>query len=269
MPFLTLNGSRFHYHWDDYTDPWLSKSVVLLHHAAGGNLHRWQAWGPTLARHDRVLRFDMRGHAGTDGPSDGNFALPALASDITAILDRLEIDKVHVVGASAGGIISLQFVHDFLDRTHSLSLVASTPKLAQMGEAVDASIWRRTLEEQGTKAWLAANSKERFGPNSDPKLVEWYASSGEKTAAEMVLGLQRCLLAQDLTSLLPRIYAPTLIMASNQDAITPMDAQLSMVENIPNACLKTFDGVGHNMKVEIPDILASTVIDFIRKVETD
>jgi len=33
--------------------------------------------------------------------------------------------------------------------------------------------------------------------------------------------------------------------------------------------LKTFDGVGHNMKVEIPDILARTVMDFIRKVETD
>ena len=58
-------------------------------------------------------------------------------------------------------------------------------------------------------------------------------------------------------------------MASNQDEITPMEAQYLMAENIPNARLKTFDGVGHNMKVEIPDILASTVIDFIRNVETD
>ena len=48
-----------------------------------------------------------------------------------------------------------------------------------------------------------------------------------------------------------------------------MEAQYLMAENIPNARLKTFDGVGHNMKVEIPDILASTVIDFIRNVETD
>ena len=49
----------------------------------------------------------MRGHAGTDGPSEGNFTLPGLAADITAVLDSLEIDKVHVVGASAGGIVSL------------------------------------------------------------------------------------------------------------------------------------------------------------------
>ena len=58
-------------------------------------------------------------------------------------------------------------------------------------------------------------------------------------------------------------------MASNQDEITPMEAQHLMAEKIPNARLKTFDGVGHNMKVEIPDILGSTVIDFIRNVETD
>ena len=111
MPYLTLNGSRFHYHWDDYTEPWRSKSVVLLHHAAGGNLHRWRAWVPTLARHYKVLRFDMRGHAGSDGPPDGHFTLPGLAADITAVLDSLGIDKVHVVGASAGGIVTVSYTH--------------------------------------------------------------------------------------------------------------------------------------------------------------
>ncbi len=63
MPYLQLNGTRFHYHLDDYTEPWQAKSVVLLHHSAAGNLHRWRAWVPTLARHHQVLRFDMRGHA--------------------------------------------------------------------------------------------------------------------------------------------------------------------------------------------------------------
>ncbi len=51
--------------------------------------------------------------------------------------------------------------------------------------------------------------------------------------------------------------------------VTPWDAQHLMVENIPNACLKTLDGVGHNMKVEILDILAGTSMDFIRKAQTD
>jgi len=51
--------------------------------------------------------------------------------------------------------------------------------------------------------------------------------------------------------------------------VTPWDAQHLMVENIPNACLKTLDGAGYNMKAEILDILAGTSMDFNRKVETD
>jgi len=266
MPYLQLNGRKFHYHWEDFTDPWQEKSVVLLHHAAGGNLHRWRAWVPTLARQNRVLRFDMGGHAGTDAPSGGKFTLPGLAADVAAVMDSLDIEKIHLVGASAGGIVSLRFAIDFPDRLHSLSLVASTPRLAGMGASMDASVWRRILEEEGTKSWLGADSEKRFGPNSKQELIDWYASSGEKTTAEVVLALQDCLLGEDLTPLLPKISAPTLILASNQDEITPLDAQRRMADQIPNARLETFDGVGHNMKVEIPDLLSGTVRDFVRKI---
>ncbi|MBO19769.1 MAG: alpha/beta hydrolase [SAR202 cluster bacterium] len=268
MPYLDLDGSRFHYHWDDFTDPWETKSVVLLHHAAGGNLHRWRAWVPTLARQYRVLRFDMRGHAGTDPAPGGTLTLPGLATDIATVMDALEVDKVHLVGASAGGIVSLRFAHDFPQRLHSLSLVASTPRLARMGAGIDASVWRRTLEEEGTKAWLLADAQKRFGPQAEPGVIEWYAAEGEKTPAENVLALQGCLLAEDLSPLLPNIPALTLLLASENDEITPMDAQELMVREMPNATLQTFAGVGHNMKVEIPDLLAGAVRDFARKVES-
>ena len=268
MPYLQLDGSRFHYHLDDYTEPWQAKTVVMLHHAAGGNLHRWRAWVPTLAGRHRVLRFDMRGHANTPPPPEGTFSLSGLAADIATVLDSLEIEKVHLVGASAGGIISLRFAHDFPQRLHSLSLVASTPKLAQMGAGIDASVWRRTLEEEGTKAWLLSDSHKRFGRQADLGLVEWYAAEGEKTPAEVVLALQDCLLREDLTPLLPRISAPTLILAASQDEITPPEVQYLMAQQIPNASLQTFENVGHNMKVEIPDLLAGRVRDFVGKIES-
>ena len=266
MPYLQINGIRFHYHVDDFTEPWQEKTVVLLHHAAAGNLHRWRAWVPTLARHHRVLRFDMRGHAGTEPSPEGTFSLPGLAADIAQVLDTLEIEKVHLVGASAGGIVSLRFAIDFPQRLHSLGLVASTPKLAQMGAGIDAAVWRRTLEEEGTKAWLLSDSRKRFGAQAEPGLVEWYAAEGGKTQAEVVLALQNCLLSEDLSPLLPKISAPTLILAAAQDEITPLAVQHLMAQQIPNATLETFENVGHNMKVEIPDLLAGRVRDFIGKI---
>ena len=267
MPYLDLNGDRFHYHVDDFSDPWQPSAPVLLHHAAGGNLHRWQAWVPTLARRRRVVRFDMRGHAGTPPPADMQFSLPELAADIARVMDGLEIEKAHLVGASAGGIVSLQFAHDFAARLHSLTLVASTPRLAQMGANMDAGAWRSILEEQGTRAWLLADTDKRFGPNTDRQVVEWYADEGAKTSAPVVMALQGCLLAQDLTPLLPDIAVPTLILAAAQDDITPLNVQETMAQRMPQAMLEVYEGVGHNMKVEIPDTLAARTLEFVESVD--
>ena len=266
MPILDVNGDRFHYHVDDFSDPWRTPEPVLLHHSAGGNLHRWRAWVPTLARTRPVVRFDMRGHAGTPPLPDLRFSLPELAADIARVMDGLGIEKVHLVGASAGGIVSLRFAHDFPDRLHSLTLVASTPRLARMGASMDAAKWRNILEQEGTRAWLLSDADKRFGPNTSRNVVEWYADEGAKTPAPAVLALQGCLLAEDLTPLLPDINVRTLILAASQDEITPLEVQQLMAQQMPNAVLEIIDGVGHNMKVEIPEALASRTRDFIGRV---
>ena len=113
-----------------------------------------------------------------------------------------------------------------------------------------------------------SNVHTRFGPDTDPRVAEWYADEGAKTAPEMVLGLQGCLLAEDLAPLLPYISCPTLLLAASQDNITPMEMQHLMLERMPQATLETFDQVGHNMKVEIPDLLAQRTLEFIGQVET-
>ena len=82
------------------------------------------------------------------------------------------------------------------------------------------------------------------------------------------MALQGCLLGEDLTPLLSQISAPTLILAATQDEITPQEVQHLMAQQMPNASLQTFEGVGHNMKVEIPDLLAERVRDFIGKIES-
>lgn len=263
MPTLEVDGSQFHYHLDDFSDPWESSAPVLLHHAAGGNLHRWRPWVPTLARRRPVLRFDMRGHAETPPPPGMRYVLPELAADIAKVMDGLGMEKAHLVGASAGGIVSLRFAHDFPDRLHSLTLVASTPRLARMGANMDASGWRRILEEEGTRAWLLADTDKRFGADTPREVIEWYADEGAKTTAENVMALQGCLLAEDLSPLLPEIRVPTLILAASYDDITPMEIQELMAHEMPNARLEVYEGVGHNMKVDIPDTLAERTLAFI------
>lgn len=268
MPTLELNGEQVHYHVDDFSDPWVGSEPILLHHSAGGNLHRWRPWVPTLARRHPTFRFDMRGHGGTTSRSDAPFVLTELVADIARVMDALDIERTHLVGASAGGIVSLQFAHDFPDRLHSLTLVASTPRLAQMGADMDASGWGDTLRREGTRAWLLSDTDKRFGRDTPREVIDWYADEGAKTESSEVLALQACLLAADLAPLLPQINVPTLILAARHDPITPLEAQHLMADTMPHATLEILDGVGHNMKVEIPDALAARTLAFIEAVNS-
>ena len=137
------------------------------------------------------------------------FVITELAADIACVMDALDIEKTHLVGASAGGIVSLQFAHDFPGRLHSLTLVASTPRLAQMGADMDASGWGDTLRREGTRAWLLSDTDKRFGPDTPREVIDWYADEGAKTEASEVLALQACLLAADLApSTAPRSTSP-------------------------------------------------------------
>ena len=110
MPKIKVDDFELHYHIDDFTDPWRPAETILLHHAAAGNINRWYAWVPTLARHYRVLRMDARGHGdSTKPPANYQWDIKVLARDISRLLDTLGLSRVHLVGASGGGIVSLQF----------------------------------------------------------------------------------------------------------------------------------------------------------------
>ena len=55
------DGIELFYTVDDFTDPWTNPETVVLHHGMAKNHKLWYAWVPILARHYRVIRFDMRG----------------------------------------------------------------------------------------------------------------------------------------------------------------------------------------------------------------
>ena len=67
---------EMHYELDDYTDPWTQPETVLLLHGNAESAAMWFGWVPTLARHFRVVRTDMRGFArSTPMPRDYKWTL--------------------------------------------------------------------------------------------------------------------------------------------------------------------------------------------------
>jgi len=101
------DGTKFHYLEMGKGTP------VILIHGSGGTAINWMAngLGPSLAKTNRVIALEMRGHGQTVGP-DGKRQqrTPNMDLDVLAFMDAMKIQKAHIGGFSMGGSITSQLM---------------------------------------------------------------------------------------------------------------------------------------------------------------
>jgi pimeloyl-ACP methyl ester carboxylesterase len=96
--------------------------LVLLH-GLSSNLRWWDPVAAWLARRFRVVRYDQRGHGrSADGPT-GGYTVDRLAADTATVLDRLALDRVVLVGHSAGADVAAAVTAAHPNRVAALALV--------------------------------------------------------------------------------------------------------------------------------------------------
>ena len=100
--------------------------LVVLHGLLGSS-RNWQSAGVALAeRGYRVLAPDLRNHGSSPWGDDCSYA--ALASDIVALLEKLALGPVHLMGHSMGGKAAMRLVLDRPDLVSHLTIVDIAPR---------------------------------------------------------------------------------------------------------------------------------------------
>jgi len=230
---LVLNGSRF------YVETYGAGAPVLMLHGNGGSMADLKGQMAEFSLHHRVIAMDSRGH----GKSElGTAALTyeAMAEDVNALLDHLELDHVKVLGWSDGGIIGLLLAIHHPDKVGMLAIMgANLVPEAAYGWALegDARVRSRIL------AALARGD--------DPKPLRWQLQLLD------LVGEQPHIPLADLK----RIQAPTLVMAADRDVIRD-EHTLSMFHALPKSQLAIFPGATHELPVQDPARFNRTVLDF-------
>lgn len=98
---------------------------LLLVHGVGSSIETWGDIPDRLASAGLpFVAIDLLGH-GSSSMGHGDFSLGAHANTIRDLMDHLELDRVHLVGHSLGGGISLQFAYQYPSRVASMILVSS------------------------------------------------------------------------------------------------------------------------------------------------
>jgi pimeloyl-ACP methyl ester carboxylesterase len=119
---VTLHGRELAYRRLPGDDPGPS---ILLVHGIGSSVDSWGDVPERLAASGAdVVAVDLPGH-GQSSRAPGDYSLGALASTLRDLLDHLGIDRVHLVGHSLGGGVSLQFQYQFPERVGAMVLEAS------------------------------------------------------------------------------------------------------------------------------------------------
>jgi len=259
--FTASDGVDIAYYVDDFTDPWRTATPLILLHSAMAAAERFYAWVPTLARHYRVIRADLRGH-GSSGipPADPPLTMDRLVRDTAEMMDHLNIDSAHFVGNSAGGYVVQNLAMSDAPRVKSASLFGSTPGLKN----TQAATWLPQVAEKGLRPFLAETIADRFDLNeTDPGIVEYFldqCASNDTAFIGRFIGLMTTL---DWRDRLGEIRCPTLIVMPGAETVGGTDNYDAMRAGIPDNEFLAYDGLPHNICDAVPERCAADVLAFL------
>lgn len=266
MPFVKLDDTlEMYYEDDDYTDPWRKPETVVLHHGNAKSSRLWYAWVPLLARQYRVVRLDARGFGRSSIPPEGyDWSLSNFATDLLHLLDHLDLDKVHLVGETVGGTISLKFAHEHPERLLSLTVCSSPFKFVGVATYQD---YYKLVQEEGVAAWAAKTAARRVEPGAANQAhSDWYVQQMSQTSQRVVLETLAYLATQDLTPVLPQIATPTLILVAENSVANDPSRTQAMADLLPNSQLRPISGTSGYVQHSAPERCVAEWREFIGRI---
>ena len=255
-----VNGININFEIDGPDNaPWLILSNSLL-----TNLSMWDDQVATLARSFRILRYDQRGHGGTEATA-GDYSFDLLVADIIALIDMLGIGRAHFCGLSMGGMTAL-----FLAQRH--------PQRFDRIIACDCGPASTEASAQQWKERIDIASRDGMGALVEPTIARWFPPDFVATKAPVLdkvrgmirstplAGFRGCAMAlssYDLRPGLAGIDRRTLLMVGTKDATLAGIRQIK--EAVRGSALVELEGAGLISNVEQPAAFTRAVVDFLSR----
>jgi pimeloyl-ACP methyl ester carboxylesterase len=264
-------------------DLWLVDSgdgpAVLFIHGLLGSHRNWMHLVDKLDDRHRVLAPDLFGHGASAKPM-GDYSLGAHAATLRDLIDRLEVDRVTLVGHSLGGGIAMQFCYLFPDRVDRLVLVAS----GGLGRAVSPLLRSAALPGAELVLPLIASAWVRERGQALGRVlakVGWRASSDTSEAWQGFVSLadaesRRAFLATTRAVVDPggqtvtahdhlplTVEIPTLIVWGTRDRMIPTWHAATAQQSFPGSRVELFEGAGHFPHLDEPERFAHLLGGFI------
>jgi len=244
VAYAEINDIRMYYEVHGAGEP-----VILLH---GGSTSGavWSQQLPILAEKYRVIVPDLRAHGRTNDGA-GPLTYAGMTEDVVALLDRLGVERAHVIGWSMGGAIGLHLAVAHPERVGKLVLLGAP--YHRDGLEDDFREWFRTAAPGD---W-SQEAIEFYRANA-PDPGHWDVFFGK--LRDMVMAEPNFTEAD-----LARVRASTLVVYGREETVIRPAHMEAMARAIPGAELRVIEGTGHHAYMERPDEFNAAIVEFLAR----
>jgi len=248
----------------DYERSGSGPPLLLIMGMSGTALHWGEAFLDALRADFDVIAYDHRG-VGASSRLEGSITIEQMAEDALGLLDALEIDSVHIVGISMGGMVAQELALSHPERVSTLTLgctYCGGPGSSLMAPEVARRMRdaRRSGDrEQAVRASWEANISPALADDAAIYAEYSEVSRQRSVAIPVILAQIGAIDAHDTSARLSELEMPTLVIHGTADQVLPVENGRLVASLIPGARLEIFEGVGHLFFWERPDRSAELV----------
>ncbi|MFC5722339.1 4-carboxymuconolactone decarboxylase [Streptomyces gamaensis] len=242
--------------------------VLLLGPSLGTSSAVWDPQLPELARHHRTVRWDLPGHGGSPASLlRPDATVRDLARLVLDLADALGAERFACAGISLGGAVGTHLAAHHPERVTSLALICSA---ARFGTPRAWHERRRLVQEHGIAA-AADSAPARWFTRDTAQLPAARALVTDHRTVDPA-GYAACchlLAGLDLRADLPRVSAPTLVLAGREDRAVPPARTRELADGIPDATLLGIPRAAHLANVERPRPVLDALRHHLAATATD
>lgn len=230
------------------------------------------AWGYQIAAlkaRFSCVALDNRGSGRSVAPED-DYALEAMAADVVALLDHLDLSDAHLVGMSLGGKIAQVVAAEHPARVRRLALVATAARGDAFTEALFDALEGVALDE-GVEQALEHLLLWCYTPQFFSEQADLVAALRRRVAESPppehgFLGQLATVRNSPTEGVLKKIQAPTLVLAAADDRVIPPYLSQELAEGMTHADFARVPG-GHGCCVEAAEPLNEALLAFLTEAD--
>lgn len=270
---LQVNGAKLFFDvegigWEPDGGNLRQKPTLILLHGGPGLDHSVfkPAWS-VLRDTAQIIYLDHRGNGRSEDGRRNLWTLDQWAADIASFCETLEIERPILCGVSFGGIVAQSVALKYPDLLGGLILVSTTGKF-EFDVMLDAfeRVGGQKAKSAAREYWLNPTSESRaaygricfplyFQTELDPQILDRIVE--REACALHFNGIEKGLGEFDFLLKLSTLATQTLILAGEDDPITPVAFSEKIMASIPEdlVSLNVYDKCGHGVIEDRPDAL--------------